>query len=88
MRLSDHAVSVMGYHAEAVGEGFGDGLPLPWQGLVEKAENRLGELPQVGMEPVTPHVAVHYPPQTPGRVQVRGGGGDLVQTEPDGAPGP
>jgi len=59
--LSDHAVSVMGDHAEAVGDGFGDGLPFPWQGPVEEVEDRLGEPAQVGMEPVTPHVAVHDP---------------------------
>jgi len=76
----------MGDHAEAVGDGFGDGLPFPWQGPVEKVEDRLGELPQVGVEPVTPHVAVHDAPQPLGRVQV--GGVGRQETRPDAAVGP
>ncbi len=68
MRLSDHAVSVMGDHPETAGDGFRDGLPFPWQGVVEEPEDRPGELPEIRVEPVTPHVAVHDPPQAPGGV--------------------
>jgi len=76
----------MGDHAEAVGDGFGDGLPFPWQGPVEEAEDRPGELPEIRVEPVTPHVAVHDALQPPGRVQVRGVGRE--ETRPDAAAGP
>ncbi len=64
----------MGDHPEAVGDGFRDGLPFPWKCLVGKVEDRLGEPAQIRVEPVTPHVAVHDPPQAPGGVQVRGVG--------------
>jgi len=86
MRPCGHAVSVMGDHAEAVGDGFRDGLPLPWQGPVEKPEDGLGELPQVGMEPVAPHVAAHDAPQTLDGVRV--GRVGRRQTRPDAAVGP
>ncbi len=65
----------MGDHPETVGDGFRDGLPLTGKGLVEKAEDRLGELPEIRVEPVTPHVAVHDPPQAPGGVGCGAWGG-------------
>ncbi len=83
MRLSDHAVSVMGDDPEAVRDGFRDGLPLTGKGFVEKAENRLGELPQIRVEPVTPHVAVHDPPQALDRGRLGRVGREEVQ--PDAA---
>ena len=67
----------MGDYPKAVYHGIRDRLPFPGQSVREEAEDRLGELPEVRMQAVVSHVAVHGAPQTPGQIEMRAQGGRM-----------
>ena len=53
---------LMGYDPEIVGDGISPFCPLLWQSSAEEIEDSVDEVPEVGMEPVVGHFAVHYSP--------------------------
>ena len=53
---------LMGYDPEIIGDGISPFCPLLWQSSAEEIEDSVDEVPEVGMEPVVGHFAVHDSP--------------------------
>ena len=53
---------LVGYDPEIIGDGISPFCPLLWQSSAEEIEDSVDEVPEVGMEPVVGHFAVHDSP--------------------------
>ena len=61
-KLPNYPVLIMGNYPEIVGDSVPYDIPVLGQCSVEELEDRFSELPEVRIEPVVRHMAMHHAP--------------------------